>query len=209
MKSLILFLLLLTTNSFAQDDEAGKILKEVSAKYKSFTSLKAEFNFLIENQSQNTKDTQKGTLYVKGNNYKLEITGQEIMSDGKTIWTYLKDANELQINDANAKDDAINPSTIFTLYEKGFQHKMAEAKTESEKTVAVDLNPDDKTKPYYLVRLTIDKTNKTITGVKVFSKNGNRVTYTILKLSPNIEMDNSLFAFDKSKHAGVEVIDLR
>ena len=34
---------------------------------------------------------------MKGNKYKVDITGQEIYSDGKTIWTYDKSSNEVTI----------------------------------------------------------------------------------------------------------------
>lgn len=51
------------------------------------------------------------------------MDGQEIYCDGKTMWTYLKDANEVQISNYNPKSSDINPSEIFTVYEKGFLSK--------------------------------------------------------------------------------------
>src|SRR5437762_3249435 len=77
------------------DKKAEDILHGVSAKYKSYKSVKATFIINVENAKDNSKDVQKGTIYLKGNKYKLEVAGQDIVSDGKTRWTYLKDANEV------------------------------------------------------------------------------------------------------------------
>ena len=114
--------------AFAQNDpKAKKILDEVSAKTKTYTSIIAEFSVKIENKKDNTSDTQEGKISIKGNKYKLEISNQTIISDGKTSWTILKEANEIQINsiDARQKDGAITPDNIFTIYETGFKYEFA------------------------------------------------------------------------------------
>jgi outer membrane lipoprotein carrier protein len=70
----------------------------------------------------------EGKFLLKGNKYKLEIAGQEIISYVKTMWTYIKDANELHINDAPDPGEAessgaITPVNILNMYEKGFKYK--------------------------------------------------------------------------------------
>jgi len=57
-------------------------------------------------------------LYVKGNKYKVQVKNQEVISDNKTVWTYIKDANEVQVNDYEPDENSITPSQIFTIYEK-------------------------------------------------------------------------------------------
>ena len=120
-----------TTLIFAQqpkeviDAKAKAILDEVAAKTKTYTSIKAEFTNVAEKQVSNTEskvtDTQSGLLTLKGEKFKLEIKGQIIFCDGKTQWTYIKESNEVQIN--NAPDpkatDNLTPVNIFTIYEKG------------------------------------------------------------------------------------------
>src|ERR1039457_1300134 len=74
-----------------QDSKSKTILDELSAKTKAYTSIKAEFTVEMQSKDKTKKpDTQKGTLLLKGNKYKLIIKGQEIISDGKTTWTFLK-----------------------------------------------------------------------------------------------------------------------
>src|ERR1041384_6402869 len=107
--TLLLFVsILISIKSFAQIPDtktAATILSGVSAKYKGFTAVKATFTMKTEGSANKTTDTQTGTLYVKGDKYKLELANQEITCDNTKIWTYLKDANEVQVNSYEPDDD--------------------------------------------------------------------------------------------------------
>ena len=67
----------------------------------------------------------------------------------------------------------------------------------------------DKTKPFFKVKLWMDTSNKMIKRLKIFDKNGSKYTYDITTLNTKIVLDDSFFVFDKSKHPGVTVEDLR
>ncbi len=192
------------------DGKAQQILKGVSEKYRSYKSVQADFVLKVENGQNNSKDQQTGTLFMKGNKYKLQINNQEIISDNNTVWTYLKDANEVQINSYESDDNTISPSQIFTLYEKNFLYAFSEEKTIGGKVIQfIDLTPNDKSKPYFKVRLAVDKIAKAVQSAVVFDKNGNRYTYEIMKLIPDPRISDNFFSFDEKKYPGVEVVDLR
>ena len=203
-----LFLLAGTLFVFAQavrsDKKAEKILQGVSAKYKSFKSVKATFVIHVENSKDKTAEVQKGTIYLKGNKYKLEIAGQDIFSDGKTRWTYLKDANEVQIDNIKTDENSITPSNIFTMYEKGWQFKFnGEQTTKGMVYQLVELIPiDPKKKNIFKVKLTINKSDKFISTAEVFNKNGSIQTITVDKFSPDTVNGDSLFSFSASKISG-------
>lgn len=210
--SLIFALAFIFTASTAQIPDtktAATILSGVSAKYKSFSAVKASFSMKTEDNAKVT-GTQSGTLYVKGNKYKLELTNQEITCDNVKIWTYLKDANEVQVNTYEPEPDDINPTQIFTIYEKNFLCGYIEEQTVNGKIYQViEMTPNDKTKSYFKVRLMIDKTEKTIFSAKIFDKNGSRYTYEISKFTANPVLAESFFTFNTASHPGVEVVDLR
>ena len=197
-----------TVSAQEQGDKKAKgILDELSAKTKSYSTIKADFSFTVTNKDNKT-DTQTGTLYLKGDKYKLEIKGQEIISDGKTVWTYLKDANEVQINNVDATaTEGINPTTIFTMYEKGFKYKFDKEEGTTQTINLYPTNPDKK--KFHTVKLTVDKTKKQINGMKVSMKDGSTYTYNIKTFTPNTEIKDNLFVFDKKSHPGVEEVDLR
>jgi outer membrane lipoprotein-sorting protein len=209
-----MFTALLGVKGIAQEDAKAKaILDEVSAKTRSYSNFKTTFSQTLENKDAKINETQEGTLTIKGNKYRLEIAGQEVISDGKTVWTFLKDANEVQINNVDPNSsDAITPTNLFTIYEKGFKYKYEGEKTENGKAVHnITLHPKDpKGKPYHTIKLTIDKAAKQITSFRVLSKDGNNFTYKVKTFTPNVpEITDSIFTFNTAKHPKVEVIDLR
>ena len=138
------------------------------------------------------------------------MSGQEIYCDGKTIWTYLKDANEVQITKYDEKNMDINPSEIFTVYQKGFIHKYAGQKTVGGKTLdIVEMTPTDKNKSYYKVRLGIDKLANKVIEMAIHNKNGVVTKYTITKFEGNVNISESYFKFNPKTKPGVIEIDLR
>lgn len=213
MKFIKITILILTISLgvFAQGDKKAKdILAGVSAKYKSMKSMKADFSYTLENPQAKIKETQSGSILVSGNRYRLNIAGQEVISDGKTTWTYMKEAKEVQVNDVDPNAEGIKPAEIFTMYEKGFLYKFVDEKTVGGKIQQnIELTPTDKNKEFFKIKLTIDKTSKQIVKSIIYEKSGNRYTYAIKSFTPNAAITASSFSFDPKKYPGVEVVDLR
>jgi outer membrane lipoprotein-sorting protein len=196
--------------SETQDNKSNEILNKLSKTYKTYKSVKASFTVTIFNKKSNTKVRQTGQLYQKGKKFRVNMSGQEIYCDGKTIWTYIEGANEVQVSKFDAKSMDINPSEIFTIYEKGFVHKYGGQKVVGTKTLdIVELTPTDKRKGYFKVKLGIDKLANKVKEMVVYSKNGLETTYAINKLDANVPINDSYFKFNTKDKPGVIVIDLR
>jgi outer membrane lipoprotein-sorting protein len=104
----------------------------------------------------------------------------------------------------------INPSEIFTIYQKGFLHKYIGEKTIAGKACQiVELTPEDKKKPYFKVKLAIDKRTNKVEEMEIFNKNGVTTKYKITSFTGNIDINDSFFKFDPKLKPGVEIIDLR
>jgi outer membrane lipoprotein-sorting protein len=217
--SVIIFLLLLSSLSvMAQpkgmgknDVDAKKILDDVSSKFKSFKAVTASFNLKIENAAGKIQGSKTGTVSMKGNKYRVSVTGQEIFFDGSNIWTYDKSSNEVQITKFDESANMITPQKLFTnFYDKDFLYKSNGESTVAGKTIQqIELTPIDKSKPFFKVLVSIDKRLKTITSTKVFEKNGNRYTYSVSSLKTNNAIPDALFVFDAKKYPNVELVDLR
>ena len=217
-KTIIFYLVTLATISvvFAQtnedaDKKASNLLKKVSEKFRKYKSLKATFIITIENQKDKTSDIQKGTIQLKGDKYRLNVADQDIISDGKTVWTYMKDANEIQLNNASKDSSQITPANFLTLYEKGFLFKfMGEEKEGGMAYQLVELVPiDPKKKSVVKVKLKISKKDQMIQQARLIDKNGTVVTYKVEKFFPDSASADSLFNFNTKNYPGAEVIDLR
>ena len=70
------------------DPKAVAILDKVNKKYAAYKSMQIELTLTIQDGAY--KEVQKGKVTVKGNKFKIESRDQEIVSDGKTNWVYLK-----------------------------------------------------------------------------------------------------------------------
>lgn len=213
---IILLIVLSTSFAIAQqapkpvDKNADKLLNLISTRYKNFKTIKADFIYSIESKAENISEKQKGSIYVKGNKFRLDIADQVIMCDNKTVWTYSKEVNEVQVNNYDPKKAPIRLDDIFTMYNKGFLSKILETKKEGKNDIVlVELTPKDKKKNFFKIKLTIDKTNQTITKSQVFDKNGTIHTYVVTNQFPNIKLEDKFFVFDVKKYPKCEVIDLR
>ena len=206
--------LLSTVAVFAQspaEKQAKDILNGVSAKYRSYTSIKTDFAYTLENPSEKINETQNGTLYInqKSNKYKVMLAGTEIFSDGKLSYTYLKESKEIQINNIEKNGEGLNPVDIFTIYEKGYKYILkGEGKVGGSTVQMIDLVPIG-VKQFFKIELMVDKKLQQLKQIKIFDKNGNRYTYKVKAFVPNPKVDDTFFAFDKKKYPGVEVVDLR
>jgi outer membrane lipoprotein-sorting protein len=197
-------------NVKAQDDTKAKtILDGVSAKMKSYTTMKIEFTYTMANTKTNVNESKTGVIQIKGNKYHLEIGGQIVFCDNKTIWTYLKDENEVNINNVSIQEDAINPTTILNNYAANFKPKFIKDIVEGGKTISViDMTPI-KGKSYYKIRLNIDKIAQQILSTLIYDKNGSTYTYKVNKFTINIAMLDTIFTFNKADHPGAEENDMR
>jgi len=203
---------IITITALAQEDKKAKeILDQVSAKTKAYKTITAEFTNTLDNQRDKVKETNKGTISIKGNKYKLNYLGADIYSDGKTVWTYQKDANEVTITEPDLADDqTLNPAKIFTIYEKGYKYKFIQERFEKARALyEIELYPIDRKKNFSKIKLQIDKTKMQLFSVKYYGSDGNNYTIEILKINPNTEISEAIFLFEKAKYPKVEVIDMR
>ncbi len=209
-----LFCLLFTSfSSIAQDNSAiaKKILDDVNARYSALQAMQSNFTILVENSSGGLQKREEGTVFVKGEKYRLETNELVRISDGNTIWTYFPNEKEVQISEQDGDDTEINPAKLYKLYEKGYLLLyMGEDIVEGTTYQYIDLTPLEKSSPYFKIRLTISKTNRLVTQAKIFSRNGIHYTYRIDKVDTKpTPKENSFFSFNTSAYGDIEINDLR
>lgn len=219
MKKLAIYILFATISinfAFAQkateqDAKAKAILKQVSAKYRTYNAIKTDFTFVLD-VPQTPKQTQSGTLLsaTKTGKYKVTMTDQDIITDGKTQWTYLKKDKEVQVNNAGTGEGEMNPAQLFTMYEKGYKYVYTgDQKVNGKLCQVIDLSPVDDKNTFFKIRLMIDKVKAQIYSAILFDKNGSHYSYTLNNFIPNPKVGDADFTFDKAKYPGVHVEDLR
>jgi outer membrane lipoprotein-sorting protein len=206
-----IFLTLMANTGWAQKDaKALEVLDAMSAKYQSIEAFRAKLVYKLENPGEKLNETFRGEITVMGEKYRLKIGEQEIINNGSTIWTYLREVNEVNIDNYYPEDDPMAPAKIYTIYREGYKYSFVEKKKQKGRIVnIVDLEPDNKDEPFFKIRLTIDEQDNTLTNYKVFDKNGNRYLWSVSDFDPEQNLTASYFEFDPGNYKGVEVIDLR
>jgi outer membrane lipoprotein carrier protein len=124
MKNLILSLLaaFLTFSVSAQyDPKALEILDAMSKKYKSIPAFEANIACTLTNDVDKINEEFKGKIAVKGDKYRMVLPEQEVINDGATIWTYLPEAKEVNIDNYDPSSADVNPSKMHEVYKKNFK----------------------------------------------------------------------------------------
>lgn len=216
MKKLMLIVIAITVVSLlsAQDTDKGdkksnEILNRLTAKTEAYKTIKAEFSYVMKNAEAGIDEKTEGTLFVKGDKYRLLIAGQTVISDGVTTWTYIKDADEVQINSVENSEESITPNKLLTSYNKDYKSKFVKEAFQYGTTVnIIDLTPIVG-KSYSSVRVIIDKAKDQLLEITIFDKNGSTYSYIINKFEPNAVVSDTQFAFNKTEFPGADIVDMR
>ncbi len=196
-----------------KDPAAKKILDAVSKKVSQSKGVRIKFRYTTDNKQNNYHDTQKGYVFLEGQKFKVIIPKTEIISDGKSVWTYMKEDNEVTISETDTSEVSIfNPAKLFTAYKKGFKYLLIGEETiDKIKYNVIDLYPEDtENSPYSIIRIKTNKETNEIYSLKTSGKSGVDYTFQVLEYKSGITIPDNLFVFDKSKYPeDIEITDMR
>lgn len=201
--------------AMAQTDAAAKsLLDNVSKKYAGYQTIKADFSIgTAQANESGTGYSDHGTLLMEAgsNKYHITMSEQDLISDGKSQWTVLKDVKEVHVSDVDESGQSVSPTNIFSFFNSGYKHLTADDEREGNIALhVVELSPEDPRKSqYFKIKLRINKSNNLIRDVTVFDKNGSRYIYEIKNLTPNPSIAANKFTFSSQAYPGMEIIDLR
>ena len=189
-----------------------EILDQVAAKTEKYVGLKIDFTMYVENLHNAKRDSYKGNAIYNQGLYKMDIMGQVVYSDGKTNWTYLKDADEINITN-NSDNEAFmtNPQAILKDYKSKFKVNFISDKFEKNRALLeFDFFPKQiENKKYSKITIRIDKTKKQIYSVRYVGKDGVNYLVEIDKMLENPTITDAEVKFNKASYPGAELIDMR
>ena len=201
------------TTGFAQQDPAAKeILDRVAEKNKQYTSIRADFELTIENRREEQVSASTGMIVIKGEKYYLESLGSKVFFNGKTLWSYMEDINEVTISEPDQDDDDFveNPVKIFDFYNRDFKYRLVgEVKVEELWMYEIDLFPNNLEQPYSRFKIFIKRDTEELYMLKAVGKDGIDYTAYLKNMKYNEVIADTEFEFDPSKYKGIEIVDLR
>jgi outer membrane lipoprotein-sorting protein len=209
-KLLYIFLIfIITINASGQNDPAAiGILDKFSSAATAAPSISMKFIIITDDQLEETRDTIAGSVILSKDNYRLDLPDNIIYYNGETNWSYLPAEKEVTITLPEKNDDSFEarPSTLFTMYKKGYKCRLVEERKDS---YIIDLYPDDIKSDLIRVRLIIKKSTLDPVSFEYKRRDGLTMTLVVKEYSLKQNTEPGMFRFSPEKHKGVEIIDMR
>lgn len=205
----------LAVSLMAQTDPAAEeLLNRVSKKYEAYKTMRSDFTLEIKD-AQGQSFANSGTMLFNKpqGQYRIQLKEEDIISDGKSVWSISDELKEVQVTEAEDNPSSIGPNNLFNFYQNGYKYVsmpdekiMKNGKSESAKVV--ELSPIDTKNNYFKIKLRVNN-NTHIHDITIFDKSNNRYIYTINALYVNQNLAKSNFEFRKDNYKGYEIVDLR
>jgi outer membrane lipoprotein-sorting protein len=205
----IISAILLTLNIIAQTDQkAVSILDKFSSTASSAPSVSMKFILVNVNLAENSTDTLTGSIILSKDSYRLDLPDNIIWFNGATSWSYLPAEQEVTITKPDKKDNSFQsrPSSIFTMYKKGFKSRLIEEKQDS---YIIDLYPEDIKNELIRVRLTIAKSSMNLKTLEYKRRDGVTLTLMVRDYDLKQVAEPGIFSFNPKKYRDAEIIDMR
>jgi len=163
---------------------------------------------ITNDQVEQIKDTITGSVILSKDNYKLDLPDNIIWYNGETNWSYLPAEKEVTITKPDRNDDSFEarPSSLFTMYKKGYKCRLVEERKDS---YILDLYPDEIKSDLIRVRLIIKKISLDPVSFEYKRRDGLTMTLVVKEYSLKQNAEPGMFRFAAGNYKDVEVIDMR
>jgi outer membrane lipoprotein carrier protein len=173
-------------------------------------NFQAAFTYSSRSPQEPLEEISRGEITVHGNQYRLIMQQQEIINNGQTIWTYLVEANEVQITDCDPKQKTITPWNIFDNYRQDYTLGQLDTyRVEGHVCDVVELVPKDNANDLCKILLTIAHTTKHIQRLEILDSDQTLHTFSVTNFTYDLKLDKAFFIFNLDDYPNVEVIDMR
>lgn len=198
-----LFLLFVTQAVTAQNN-AETIIRQLVDQIKSHKNVEMTFNYQISSDGKNLSDAQKGHAWLEGESYKIEMADQQTISNGKIIWSYLIDDEEVMVS--NATDGTDNtPLKLLTSLDKDYAATLSGIDTQGIATIEL-ANPKGQ---YKRVTLRTSTKKTELKSADIYLEDGSKIIVKVEEMKFDQTLGKDFFRFDEKTHPKVEVIDMR
>jgi outer membrane lipoprotein carrier protein len=216
--TLLVCVLAMTAPAAAQTAPAQSlddVVRGLEGAYGKINDLKAEFSQNAFNKSLNQSIPASGSVFLKkGGKLRWEYTQptpQEIVSDGKTLWVYTPQLN--QVNVAPAPEALAGPAGSFLVglgklrEHFGVRFMNPASPRDRDGNVVLDLAPKHPLPTLSRLILSIDPRSWEVRKAVVYDQFENTVTMQFSKMALNSNLPDSLFTFTPPK--GVATVPLK
>lgn len=198
-----LAIIILTISSQAQT--ADEFFKSVIEKTKSYDNISIVFNYKMINKAAGINESMPGYGSMKGDSFKINVSGQELISNGKVLWTHLVDDEEVMISDVSDGGSS-SPLAIIDSFSDNVQIDFISIDNSDIKVIEVKEKDGD---TFDKIQITVNSKDLKIKKIHAYGLDNNEFVYEITEFTTNQELPDDFFIFNEALHPNVEIIDMR
>ena len=196
---IIILMLLLSAASYGQT--AKQVLDKTAAVVSAKEGVSASFSL---KSSKSVSLNTSGSIVVKGRKFHITTPQASVWFDGKTMWTYMKKNDEVNVTSPTESQLAtINPYNFIYLYKQGYSYTMEK----EGKNFVVHLRAKDNKKS--IQEMSIRVQQKSYIPWSISYRTSKGVTSIDIRDFKKASLSDGNFRFNPKDFPQAEVIDLR
>lgn len=190
----LLFVALLFAGSVLQaKNSPEELLKKTLDKMTSLHNFKANLSYTMDNKQMNIHEKKTGTIFVEGDKFRIELEGQIIISDGKNVWTIIKDSKEVMLTSVDPTNpNSFSPTAILKRY---VDYKARFEKHDKDSDIKTLVLTSKKETTYKKLTLVINESKLLLKDISLYDKEGNVFTYHISDFRSDLKVAPGTFTF--------------
>lgn len=201
-----LLLLMISSPTTAQDPD--DVLQRIQTTYDEAEALRASFTQEIGSPFADRPTTNRGTVWMQDQKFRIETADQTLVADGTTTWIYRASTNQVIINDYVNDETTLTPDEIFYDYAERFVvRSMDSERHDGDRYFVLHLTPRSDDTTYQSVTLHVRDRDTAITRLQLEDRDDTTITFTFDHIQFNPDIDANQFTFEPPPEA--EVVDLR
>ncbi len=187
------------------DADADAVMTRLHAKFDEAGAFSAYFRQTLDADYAGSSSTIEGTIILSGDKYRIETSGQTIVTDGITTWVYLPEDQQVIVTDFVEDEGSFTPGHFLNERTDQFDVSFADEQSPRDYVVLLETRSADT----YLesAMLWIDRNDYTVSRIDVVDVNGASIRFEMSDIDLSAVASESTFTFEPSE--GVEVVDLR
>lgn len=181
---------------------AKKLLDGVSNKMSSYSNVFVDFDYVLDNESEDIQQKMSGDVVMQGDKYVVNLFGSTQIFNGSKTYTIIPENEEVNISDADIdSDNTFTPSKFYSFYKNGYTYFLDEIKEVNGKQIQfVKLIPIDSNSEIDSILVGIDLRTEHIYQIIEIGKNKTQTILTAKVIKTDQNLDSSLFKFNEKKY---------
>lgn len=209
MRRTVFFVLVMAAGALRGAETPDKIMKRVENAIKDAKTMRIAFvETFVWTLTGDSQSLEGQMVLGEGDRFYIDTPEQVIVSDGKTLWTYSKEAKRVLIDLATQSSDAILPRQILFEYREKYRARIAGNEAAGGRMcIVLDFTSNDEEQYYSRVKVWVDQEAWVPHRVEQTDLNGDITRYELKTVELGVPVEETLFTFTPPR--GSEVIDMR